>query len=159
VGPTNGTVEFQLEPNSPATNHVRLNAAQNGGSSGPTTQPVPMTTLDAYCEKHGIRQIDFLKMDTEGLEPFVLDGAQECLKNRRISTIVLECCPQALQRAGASVAALHDRLLSSGYEPRELEKDGKLGAALSVDELERLAETGNLSACGHGADIVAVPCQ
>jgi hypothetical protein len=96
-------------------------------------------------------------MDTEGLEPYVLDGAQECLKDRRISMIVLECCPQALQRAGASVAALHDRLLSSGYEPHELEKNGTLGSALTVRQLEAIAASGNLSACGHGADIVAIP--
>jgi len=157
MGPTNGAVEFQIEPNAPATSYVRLNSVQNASTSKPATQTVPMTTLDSYCAEHGIRYIDFLKVDTEGLEPFVLDGAQACLEKRRISTIVLECCPDALQRAGSSVAALHDRLLSSGYEPHELEHNGKPGAALTVDELERIARSGNLSACGHGADIVALP--
>jgi FkbM family methyltransferase len=155
VGPTNGTVELQLEPGSPATNHVRLNSKKNG--SGDTVQLVPMTTLDRYCEEHEIKQIDFLKMDTEGLEPYVLDGAQECLRHGRISMIVLETCPHALQRAGSSVAALHNRLLSSGYEPHELERDGKVGAVLTVEQLETISAAGHLSACGRGADIVAIP--
>jgi len=160
VGPTNGTVELQLEPDSPATNHVRLNSKKKNGSGSPqldTVQLVPMTTLDCYCQEQGIKQIDFLKMDTEGLEPYVLDGAQECLRDGRISMIVLETCPQALQRAGASVAALHNRLLSSGYEPHELEKDGKLGTVLTVEQLETISAAGHLSACGRGADIVAIP--
>ena len=157
VGPSNGTVEFQVEPDSPATNHVRINPGEANGDSHPRTQLVPMTTLDSYCDEHEIRHIDFLKMDTEGLEPYVLDGAREALRGRRISTIVLECCPEALLRAGVSVAALHDRLLSNGYQPHDLEATGKIGPALTVDGLERVANSGNLSACGHGADIVAIP--
>ena len=160
VGPTNGTVELQLEPDSPATNHVRLDSTGKtvSGSQQPdTVQLVPMTTLDCYCEEHEIRHIDFLKMDTEGLEPYVLDGAQKFLRHRRISMIVLEVCPQALQRAGASVAALHERLLASGYEPHELEKDGKVGTALTVAQLETISSSGHLSACGCGADIVSIP--
>jgi FkbM family methyltransferase len=157
MGPNAGAVEFQIEPNAPATNHVRLNPAQNATTAKRATQTVRMTTLDAYCAEHGIRHIDFLKMDTEGLEPFVLEGAQACLENRRVSTMVLECCPQALQRAGSSVADLHYRLLSLGYAPHELERNGKPGAALTVDQLERVARSGNLSACGNGADIVALP--
>lgn len=160
VGPTNGTVELQLEPDSPATNHVRLNSMESHGSGNSqpdTVQLVPMTTIDSYCQENEIRHIDFLKMDTEGLEPYVLDGARECLRNGRISMIVLESCPHALQRAGASVAALHDRLLLNGYEPHQLEKNGKLGTALTVEQMETISSSGNLSACGRGADIVAIP--
>src|SRR5665213_2414157 len=135
VGPTVGTVEFKLEQDSPATNHVRLDSTDKNFSDTAlqgTVQLVPMTTLDRYCEDHEIRHIDLLKMDTEGLEPYVLDGAQELLRNGRISMIVLECCPYALKRAGTSVAGLHDRLLLHGYEPHRLEEDGKLGSTLTV---------------------------
>jgi FkbM family methyltransferase len=155
VGPTNGMVEMQLELDSPATNHVHLDATEkNGwGSSQPDRlQQVPMTTVDRYCEECEIRHIDFLKMDAKGLEPYVLDGARECLRNARISMIVLESRPLALQRAGSSVAALHDRLLSNGYAPHELEKNGKLGMALTVEQLESMSS----SSRGRRADIVAV---
>jgi FkbM family methyltransferase len=160
VGPTNGTVEFQLEPDSPATNHVRFaGAKKNRSSSAPPgrMQQVPMTTLDRYCEECEIEQVDFLKIDTAALEPYVLDGARECLRNSRISVMVLESCPLALQRDGSSVAALHDRLVSNGYQPHELEKNGELGAPLRVEQMERISASGTLSACGRGADIVAVP--
>lgn len=160
VGPTSGTVELHLESDSPATNHVRLKSSEkNGGecSQADTVQLVPMTSIDRYCEENEIRHIDFLKIDTEGLEPFVLEGARDSLQNRRISMMVLESCPEALQRAGASVATLHDRLLSNGYEPHELEKNGKLGAALTLQQMETMSSSGSLSACGRGADIVAIP--
>ncbi len=157
VGSTVGTAEFHLEPNSPATNHVRLKSTENGGSQSDTVQLVPMTTLDSYCDEHEIARIDFLKVDTEGFEPYVLDGARECLRDGRISMIVLECCTEALHRSGNSVAVLHDRLLSNGYEPHELETNGKVGSALTVDQLEAISSSGHLSCCGNGADIVAIP--
>jgi FkbM family methyltransferase len=34
----------------------------------------PVTTGDAYCERHGIEHIDFLKLDVEGAEDSVLRG-------------------------------------------------------------------------------------
>jgi len=159
VGPTNGSVEFELAPDSPATNHVRLGGTGNGTAATQSVrvQQVPMTTLDSYCQEHEIAKIDFLKMDTEGLEPYVLDGAQECLRNGRISVMVLESCPAALKRAGTSVGELYARLLSNGYQPHELKQDGELGAVLSLDQIEAISASGRLSACGHGADIVAVP--
>jgi FkbM family methyltransferase len=50
--------------------------------SGVTTQldlpfelrSCPVTTGDAYCERHGIEHIDFLKLDVEGAEDSVLRG-------------------------------------------------------------------------------------
>jgi FkbM family methyltransferase len=145
VGPRNGTVEFQLEPDAPATNRVCLAGA--GKDRTREVQQIPMTTLDSYCEKHGIEQIDFLKIDTEGLEPYVIDGAQNCLRNGRVPVIVLELCPPLLEKAGTSVAALYDRLVSTGYWPHELDWNGKPGPALTLEQLEKIA----------WADIIAIP--
>lgn len=158
VGPTNGSVEFEVAPDSPATNHVRLPGTQDNLAVAQTrVQQVPMITLDRYCEERKIERIDFVKMDTEGLEPYVLDGAQQCLRNGRISVMVFESCPSALERGGTSVAILHQRLLSNGYQPHELRDDGELGTALTVGQMEEISASGSLSACGHGADLVAIP--
>ena len=39
-----------------------------------STQRVPMTTLGNLCERHGVKDVDFLKIDVEGAEGDVLAG-------------------------------------------------------------------------------------
>jgi len=107
-----------------------------------------MITLDQYCEENEIDQIDFLKIDTEGLEPFVLAGARHCLANGKIPFVLLELCPELLVRAGSSVAELYHALMSNGYEPRQINANGLPGFVLSLDDLTKI----------EWADIVAVPC-
>lgn len=45
---------------------------------------------DDYVRQHGIRQIDLLKIDTEGHELFVLRGFRETLRQQRIGIIQFE---------------------------------------------------------------------
>jgi FkbM family methyltransferase len=54
------------------------------------TEEIELSTLDKYCAKHKIEQIDFLKIDTEGNEYQVLEGGQELLEKKRISIIQFE---------------------------------------------------------------------
>ncbi len=135
-----------MVPDSPATNHVWLDQVPH--SPAVEIKQVPMITLDQYCEYHDIEKIDFLKIDTEGLEPFVLAGARQCLANGKIPFLLLELCPELLIRAGTSVAELYHALTSNGYEPRQLNANGEPGFVLSLDELTKI----------EWADIVAVPC-
>ncbi len=51
---------------------------------------VPVTTLDTLIDARGIERIDFLKMDTEGHELWVLKGAQTLLEAGRIKTLTFE---------------------------------------------------------------------
>lgn len=48
------------------------------------------TTLDAYCSANGIANIDFLKLDVEGMEFDVLRGAERMLDEGRIARIQFE---------------------------------------------------------------------
>lgn len=45
---------------------------------------------DDYCEKKGIEVIDFLKIDVEGAELFVLKGFENLIKKKRIKIIQFE---------------------------------------------------------------------
>ncbi|WP_371270960.1 FkbM family methyltransferase [Flavobacterium sp.] len=47
-------------------------------------------TLDNYCLKNKIHKIDFLKIDTEGFEIHVLEGAATMIENQAIDRIQLE---------------------------------------------------------------------
>ena len=43
--------------------------------------------MDNYCQKNKIKKIDVLKIDTEGSEVEVLEGAKNILKNTNILLI------------------------------------------------------------------------
>lgn len=60
------------------------------GSAVSQSWKVEVSTLDRYCETAGIRQVHFLKIDTEGNELEVLKGAQGLLRERRIDVIQFE---------------------------------------------------------------------
>jgi hypothetical protein len=50
----------------------------------------PVTTLRSLCEQHAPDAIDFLKIDVEGAEHRVLEGAAETLARRRIKVLQFE---------------------------------------------------------------------
>jgi len=62
-----------------------LHHAQNVRST-----PCRLTTLDAFCERQRIEQIDLLKLDVEGHEYRALLGAERMLRERRISCVMFE---------------------------------------------------------------------
>lgn len=51
---------------------------------------ISVTYLDKFCADHAISHIDFLKIDTEGSEWDVLQGAHELISQRKISFIQFE---------------------------------------------------------------------
>ena len=49
-----------------------------------------MTPVDRYCDEHEIARIDLLKLDVEGHELDVLEGAARMLSRRQIGLITFE---------------------------------------------------------------------
>jgi FkbM family methyltransferase len=74
--------------------------------------PVPVTSLDAL----GI-QPDLIKIDVEGSEAAVIDGAKEILSTAR-PTLWLEFWPDGLRSAGAEPEQLITTLWTHGYQLR-----------------------------------------
>jgi FkbM family methyltransferase len=54
------------------------------------TSLVQATTLDHYCQDHGIELIDYLKIDTQGYDLNVLRGGTQLLKEKRVRTFSVE---------------------------------------------------------------------
>ena len=52
---------------------------------------IRMDTIDSYMKHNGITTIDLLKIDVEGYELEVLDGAKEALERRTVKVILAEC--------------------------------------------------------------------
>jgi FkbM family methyltransferase len=58
--------------------------------SNASEEIIKVDTLDNYCLNHNIDKIDLLKIDTEGYELNVLDGATKMLSSANISLIFCE---------------------------------------------------------------------
>lgn len=53
-------------------------------------EEIVITTIDSYCKEHFIQFIDFLKIDVEGYELFVLKGALNMITDKKIHVIQFE---------------------------------------------------------------------
>lgn len=76
---------FEEKPGWNSLRHDLMNKDANARE-----EVVKVTTLDAYCARNNIMKIDLLKIDTEGFEINVLEGATEMLGQNRISMIYAE---------------------------------------------------------------------
>lgn len=92
-------------------------------------ETIEQTTLDRFCEDHGIASIDLLKIDTEGYELEVLRGAAGLLAGRKISAVL---CEVGLHGDPwhtdffAVVAELEPRgLVATGFYESDYQKDGR----------------------------------
>jgi FkbM family methyltransferase len=78
------------------------------------SQEVKVTTIDAFCTKHNIDNIDILKTDVEGFDFKVLLGAKKLLKERRVKYIISEVGFRHLPDKGDFIL-ISDYLHKSGY--------------------------------------------
>jgi len=53
-------------------------------------EEVPLSTIDEFCKKHKVKHIDVLKIDTQGTESIVLEGAKKMLLKQHVSLIYME---------------------------------------------------------------------
>jgi len=86
---------------------------------------IETTTLDEYCKIKNISKINFLKIDTEGAEPEVLEGAKNQIKNDKVDCVVSEL----------SIGKLYDNIdhSISSLEKYMYEKFQLVGIGLNRD--------------------------
>lgn len=73
--------------------HSPLNSLRDelmNSDSNSKEEVIKIETLDNYCLRNSITKIDFLKIDTEGYEMNVLEGAKNMLQNAGVSFIYCE---------------------------------------------------------------------
>ena len=71
-------------------------------------------TIDNYCKNNNIENIDFIKIDVEGAEKMVLDGANNMLKNNKIKMGIFEI-GETLTDAGTSENEICNYLMNYNY--------------------------------------------
>jgi methyltransferase, FkbM family len=79
----------------------------------PFQASINAVTLD---DTIGGKHVDILKMDAEGSEGSILEGAQQLLKNNPHIVIIMEWVPAQLERNGANAAALISNLANDGFK-------------------------------------------
>ncbi|HQX53391.1 MAG TPA: FkbM family methyltransferase [Planctomycetaceae bacterium] len=105
LGSEEGVLNFTDEQRKDDNNCVALNA-----DSGIT---VSCVTLNSLVEEHGIARIAVMKIDVEGFEMHVLQGATEILN--RVDSIYIEVLEHTLQKFGSNSAAVVSLLQSHGF--------------------------------------------
>lgn len=108
-----GTLSLHLSGDDPEANSLFGDDAQS--------VQVPAVTLDDDLAARGITHVDLLKIDAEGAEPFVLDGATRLLSSPNAPVIIVEVNAFTLNCAGLQPSDILSRLESHGYQHTEIE--------------------------------------
>jgi FkbM family methyltransferase len=65
-------------------------ASFNKGFDSPLKEEIPLITLDEYCDQNRIKEIDIMKIDVEGHEPKVLEGAKDVIRRSKRLKLIME---------------------------------------------------------------------
>jgi FkbM family methyltransferase len=84
------------------------------GGAEPSGLEISVVALDEYLAQTKVARVDFLKLDVEGAEPWVIEGAMGTLERDR-PLIFMEVNRTALDDLGASTTNLWDTLAGLGY--------------------------------------------
>ena len=92
---------------------------------------VKIKTLDSVCAQYGINSIDFLKIDVQGSELGILQGAVGVLGNSRRCIIMTEVWPSGMEKAGYSSESFTNFLKSLGFKVEKVfgRTDQKISAS------------------------------
>jgi FkbM family methyltransferase len=103
---------------------------------------VRITTLDRFVETNRISRIDLIKVDVEGSECALLEGARETLR-RFQPRIVIEVNASTLQRSGKEPVDLLEQLRAANYGLYVSDRWGRLN---TLDRVPGIGEEPNVYA-------------
>jgi FkbM family methyltransferase len=101
----------------------QLHPADHKLSRDGTGVAVEAVRLDDLVQDKGVRKPSLVKIDVQGAEMLVLQGAPDILRLAG-PALFIELHEEGLQRFGASVSAILDHLSQFGYEPYWLIRNG-----------------------------------
>ena len=104
--------------------HNTIGGFAYGADAPAYSLEVDVTRLDEFAETEKLTRLDLLKIDVEGSETAVLQGARESLRRFR-PAILVEAYDPALRQLGTSAAELLQLLRDSGYELRVFGPSGR----------------------------------
>lgn len=106
-----GAQEGELELSPCIEGNHTPNLLEGGG------EKIHVTTLDSFVREHSIQRIDFLKMDVEGFEPFVVEGGRNSFSSGLVRAVLCEFSATWLERSGHAPKRMYQDFLSMGFRP------------------------------------------
>ena len=114
---------------SPSHRHIapyaRAPEVSSDPARGPEAVSVRTRPLDSVLDALGLGVVDLLKMDIEGAEGLALQGLARSLEARRVTSLLLELHPRALEAYETSLAEIFDLLTSAGYTSQIIDHSPK----------------------------------
>jgi len=95
-----------------------------GRHEAPDDSLVPMLALDDYLDELGVERVGVVKLDVEGFEASVIEGAARAIEDGRIGCVVAEVYEPWLERYGSSGHDLHRLLVGLGLQPTQVPEVG-----------------------------------
>jgi FkbM family methyltransferase len=113
-----GTAEFNIAEWPDASSLLRPNLTGSifdDYMQSKTKIEVQTETIDHYCQQHGIDTIDLLKMDAQGAEYSILEGAEEMIQQGKIGLIYAEVNFMELYQGAKPYDAIAGYLRERGF--------------------------------------------
>jgi FkbM family methyltransferase len=85
-----------------------------------TSLDVETITLDEFVERNQVASVGAIKIDVEGAELHVMQGANKLLARADRPVLLVEMNAPALAGAGTSVRELFDRIVGHGYQAHQV---------------------------------------
>jgi len=85
---------------------------------------VDTTTIDNFVQQKN-RPIDFLVMDAEGSEKYILDGMENTLKQNPHLDIITEYNPYTFELAGSTGESFLDKITELGFEIFQIDENSE----------------------------------
>jgi FkbM family methyltransferase len=95
-----------------------------GREDGPVqgrVEKIKAMRMDTFARQEGLKRLDFIKIDVEGAESLVLEGARETIARFK-PRLLVEINPGALAGFGVSADWLIEQIRSQGYDLFRLER-------------------------------------
>jgi FkbM family methyltransferase len=111
IGATRGNVAFNCALDSAFSSVVETERIATE-----RTVMVPITTLDGFMEERDIQLVDLMKIDVEGYEPEVLEGASRLLARTDAPIVLIEISQANLKPRKMTQGAVLEALFRHGYD-------------------------------------------
>lgn len=115
VGEAPGSATLLVSANPNESGWHRIGSGTEAETPTDGAIDVSVTALDAYAKANGIDHVDVLKIDAEGSELGVLEGARDLLSRQAIELVILEISEPLIEKLGGEARQLYDVMQSYGY--------------------------------------------
>ncbi len=130
VGAAEGEVRLQLNPR----HHGDHRIVPAGGQPTEQCIIVPLLSIDAFLQRQGVETpVCFIKIDVQGYEQAVCQGAEQTLARNPECRVVLEYMPEAMETLGFRPPDLLAWFQQRGYHAHVVHKDGSVTPGLPAD--------------------------